>query len=108
MVEADERQTTLIFRSLRNTARVFKNSIADQVTGIESQPGDTDFKDLRPLVAGTRGRERCIEEGDIDGGIWTVGMVMGLIDDIPSCEDLIQRMVTEAQAVLSDRLACFD
>lgn len=105
MVEADERQTTLMFRSLRNTCRVFKNDISTQVVEIEAQPGDTDFADLQPLVAGVRGRERCIEEGDINDGIWTVGQVIGLIDDIPTCEELLQRIVSEARSILSDRIA---
>lgn len=104
MVEADERQTTLMFRTLRNTARVFKNSIADEVVEIEARPGDTDFKDLQPLVAGVRGRERCIEEGDIDDGIWTAGQVMGLINDIPSCEQLIQTMVKDCREIIAERL----
>ena len=104
MVAADERQTTLIFRSLKNTSRVFTNTVSTEVIGIEAQPGDTDFKDIQPLVAGVRGRERCIEGGDIDDGIWTVGQVMGLINDIPSCEDLIQTMVKECREVLEQRL----
>lgn len=108
MVAADETQTTLMFRTLRNTARVFKNDIAQQVVAIEARPGDTDFNELQPLVAGTRGRERCIEAGDIDDGIWTAGQVIGLINDIPSCEELISRMVKEAKATLQDRLSRFD
>ncbi|TDG14733.1 nitronate monooxygenase [Seongchinamella unica] len=104
MVEGDERQTTLMFRSLRNTARVFRNSVSEEVVRIEAQPGDTDFSDLQPLVSGARGRERCIEAGDVDDGIWTVGQVMGLIDDIPTCEELIQRMVAECESVIRDRL----
>lgn len=105
MVEADERQTTLMFRTLNNTARVFKNSISEQVLAIESQPGDTDFKDLQPLVAGARGRERCIEAGDIDDGVWTAGMVIGLINDIPTCEELVQTMVKDCQDIIKSRLA---
>ena len=104
MVEADERSTTLIFRTLRNTARVFKNSIAEKVIEIESQPGDTNFSDVQQYVSGARGRERCIEAGDLDDGIWTVGPVMGLIDDIPTCEELINRMVGEAKDSLNNRL----
>ena len=104
MVDADERQTTLIFRSLKNTCRVFKNSIAEQVTNIEAQPGETNFSDLQALVAGKRGRERCIEGGDMEDGIWTVGSVIGLINDIPTCEALIEGMVAEAKAVLNQRL----
>lgn len=108
MVESDETQTTLIFRSLRNTSRVFKNAVSEEVVEIESQPGETDFSDLQPLVAGTRGRERCIEGGDIDDGIWTVGTVMGLIHDIPTCDALIKRMVEEAQEVIRERAQALD
>lgn len=107
MVDANETDTTLMFRTLNNTARVFKNDIAKQVVEIEARDGDTDFSDLQPLVAGARGRERCIEEGEINDGIWTAGQVMGLIDDIPTCAELIERMVREAKATLQSRLATF-
>jgi NADH:quinone reductase (non-electrogenic) len=105
MVDADERCTTLMFRTLRNTARVFKNTVSAKVVEIEALPGDTDFADLKDLVAGVRGRERCIEAGEIDDGIWTAGMVMGLIHDIPSCETLIQRMIAEAKEAARERMA---
>ena len=109
MVEADELQTSLIFRSLNNTARVFKNAITEQVLAIEAEPGDTEFARVQPLVAGVRGREKCIEAGDINDGIWTVGPVMGLIDDIPTCQELIDRLVTDCEKVLKERvLAMFD
>ncbi|NKI16141.1 nitronate monooxygenase [Spongiibacter sp. KMU-166] len=104
MVDADERQTALIFRTLNNTARVFRNAIAEQVLEIEGKDGDTDFADLQPLVAGVRGREKVLEGGDTDDGIWTAGMVIGLIHDIPSCEELLQRMVTEAKEIIAERL----
>lgn len=108
MVGADETQTTLIFRTLKNTARVYKNEVTRQVLDVEVRPGETDFSELQPLVAGTRGRERCIENGEIDNGVWTVGQVMGLINDIPTCDELITRMVQEAEETLKSRLACFD
>ena len=72
---------------------------------IEAKPGDTDFSELQPLVAGKRGRENVLEKGDTDDGVWTAGLVMGLIDDIPSCQVLIERMVSEAEAIISKRLA---
>lgn len=103
MVEADERQTTLIFRTLRNTARVFRNSVASEVVSIEARPGDTNFADLQPLVAGVRGREQVLEAGDVEGGIWTAGQVIGLIDDIPTCAALLARMVEEARSVICAR-----
>lgn len=104
MVDADERQTTLIFRSLNNTARVFRNAIAEQVVEIESRDGKTDFADIQPLVAGARGRANVLEAGDIDDGIWTAGMVIGLINDIPSCQVLLDRMVSEAETIINKRL----
>ncbi|MCG8415403.1 MAG: nitronate monooxygenase family protein [Pseudomonadales bacterium] len=103
MVDATELDTALIYRSLRNTARVFKNSIAEQVLEIEGQPGPTDFEDIRPLVQGAKGRE-LFEEGDLDRGIWSAGMIVGLIDDIPTCEELINRIVGEAEDIINERL----
>lgn len=103
MVEASELDTALIYRSLRNTARVFKNSIAEKVVEIESRPGQTDFEDIRPLVQGAKGKE-LFEDGDLDRGIWSAGMVVGLIDDIPSCQELIERIVNEAEQVIKERL----
>ena len=104
MVEASELDTALIYRTLRNTARVFKNGIAEQVLEIEAQPGATEFADIQPLVAGVKGRA-LLESGELEQGIWSAGMVVGLIDDIPSCAELIERMVEEAQNIIKDRLA---
>lgn len=103
MVEASELDTALIFRSLRNTARVFKNSVAQQVVEIEGRPGPTQFEDLAPLVAGAKGRE-VMDKGELEYGIWTAGMVMGLIKDIPDCKTLVQRIVADAQEIITGRL----
>mgnify|MGYP001361008395 FL=1 len=103
MVDASELDTSLIYRSLRNTARVFKNSIAEQVLEIEAQPGETKFEDIRSLVQGVKGRE-LFDDGDLDKGIWSAGMVVGLIDDIPSCEELISRIVSDAEEIIGTRL----
>lgn len=104
MVDASELDTALIYRSLRNTARVFRNSIAEQVLAIEGQPGETRFEDIQPLVAGTRGKA-LLESGELDDGIWSAGMVVGLIDDIPSCAELVSRIVEEAETIIKQRLA---
>lgn len=103
MVDANETQTELIFRTMNNTARVFKNKIAMEVVAKEALPG-TEFKDIQPLVAGKRGKERCIEAGDLDDGIWAAGMVIGLIHDIPTCKELISTMVAEAEDIIKNRL----
>lgn len=103
MVDSDERQTALIFRTLKNTARVFKNSVAEKVVEIEGKPGQTDFNDLAPLVAGVKGRV-VMDEGDMDAGIWSAGMVIGLINDIPSCDELVSRIVGDARQIINGRL----
>ena len=104
MVDASELDTTLIYRSLRNTARVFKNSVAEQVVEIESRDGETKFEDIQPLVQGVKGRE-LFDGGDLDKGIWSAGMIVGLIDDIPSCEELVSRIVDEAEEIIRQRLS---
>ncbi len=103
MVEASELDTALIYRTLKNTARVFKNSVAERVLEIEAQEGPTRFEDIQPLVQGTKGRE-LFDDGDLEKGIWSAGMIVGLIDDIPSCEELITRIVAEAEEIISQRL----
>jgi nitronate monooxygenase len=102
MVKADERNTALMFRTLHNTARVFKNSVSKEVLRIESK-GNAKFEDVRELVSGQRGR-KVFENGDIDYGVWTAGEVMGLINDIPTCKELLSRMVKEAEEIIQGRL----
>jgi nitronate monooxygenase len=101
IVEASERDTALIFRTMRNTARVFKNSVADRVIEMEAQGGT--IEDIGPLVSGERGRA-AMAEGDLEGGIWSAGMVSGLIRDIPSCQQLIERIVSEAEELIVERI----
>jgi nitronate monooxygenase len=102
LVEADERDTTLIFRTMRNTARVFRNAVAEEVTKIESDGGT--IKDVAHLVSGERGRD-AMTKGEIDGGIWSAGMVTGLIHDIPTVAELVSRIVSEAETLIQQRVA---
>jgi nitronate monooxygenase len=101
MVANDERATNLIFRTMHNTARVAKNAISQQV--VELERGGAKFEDVRDLVAGARGKV-VYETGDPDHGIWSAGMVQGLIHDIPSCAELISRIVAGAEAIIQGRL----
>ncbi len=103
MVEAGERDTKLIFRTLRNTGRVLKNAVSEEVVAIETRPGGAEFKDIHPLVAGARGRA-ALEAGDVDGGLVWASQVMGLIDDIPSCAELIERIMSDCRAHLKKAL----
>jgi NADH:quinone reductase (non-electrogenic) len=101
MVENDERATELIFRTMRNTSRVAKNAISIQVAQMERDGAK--FEDVRELVAGTRGKV-VYETGDPDHGIWSAGQVQGLINDIPTCADLISRIVGGAEEIINGRL----
>jgi nitronate monooxygenase len=103
LVDNDERATNLIFRNFRNTGRVAKNSVSDQVVEIAARPGAV-FDDVRPLVAGARGRT-ALETGDLDAGLIWAGQIQGLIHDIPTCEQLISRIVSEAETLITSRLS---
>ena len=102
MTEADELSTNLMFRTMHNTARVFKNSVSSEVVEIEST-GTATFEDVKDLVAGQRGRV-VFEEGDLEHGIWSAGISVARVKDIPSCEERVSRLVTDAKNIIDDRL----
>lgn len=102
IVAGGERDTDLIFRPLRNTARVARNAVSRQVVDILAAGGQ--FEDVQELVAGTRGR-RVLEEGDLDLGTWTVGMVQGIVHDIPPVAELVRRITEEAEDLISRNLS---
>jgi NADH:quinone reductase (non-electrogenic) len=104
IVTASERDTELILRPLRNTSRVASNTVSREVVDVLADGGT--FDDVRELVSGARGR-KVYELGDTEHGIWTVGMVQGLIDDIPTCRDLLARIVDEAAVIAQRQLAAF-
>ncbi len=101
MVAHGEADTRLIMRSLRNTERVMHNPTVDKVLEIESR-GNTKIEDIAPLVAGTEGRE-MLEKGDTQKGVLAAGQCMGLIKDVPSCKELLDRIMEEATAIINDR-----
>jgi nitronate monooxygenase len=101
LVDANERDTRLMFRKLHNTARVLKNAVSDEVVKIENRPEGAKFEDIKHLVAGGRGRT-ALEGGDRDGGVITAGQIVGLINDIPTCKELIDRIVKECRTHLQD------
>ena len=101
IVEMDENQTQLIFRKFRNTARVYKNSVAVKVAEIEAAGGE--FKDVHQYVSGAN-QEKAWSTGDIEAGMVTAGMSGAFVNDIPTCHDLVQRIVGDARAIINDRL----
>jgi NADH:quinone reductase (non-electrogenic) len=102
VVEMDENQTRVIFRSFNNTARVYRNSVADEVAEVEAAGGD--FGQVHHLVSGAA-QDKAWSTGDIEAGMVTVGMCGGLINDIPSCEELVKNIVTDAEQIIRSRLA---
>ena len=105
LVDNDERGTHLIFRSLRNTARVGKNSVSEKVVEILKTP-DARFEDVAHLVRGAQGRV-LLETGDLDAGLVWAGQVQGLIHDIPTVGELIERIIREATDIVRGRLPGF-
>lgn len=102
IVEASELDTELIFRPLRNTSRVASNAISREAVQILDAGGA--FEDVRHLVNGERGRG-VYASGDVEAGVWSVGLVQGLIRDVPSATELVGRIVAEAEQVVRERLA---
>jgi len=103
LVANDERATNIIFRKFHNTGRVAKNSVSDQVVQIAAR-GDSTFDDVRPLVSGAKGRV-ALESGDLEAGLIWAGQVQGLIHDVPTCRELIDRIMRDAESIIAGRLA---
>merc|ERR1712217_628415 len=104
IIKSVETDTVLMFRQLHNTARVMRNTVSKQVEKLEKEKGmNLTFNDVASLVGGQRGRD-AEKNGDPEAGIWTAGQVVGLIDDIPTCKELMQRIVTEAETTVTNRL----
>jgi NADH:quinone reductase (non-electrogenic) len=103
IVENTELDTVLVGRNLRNTARVARNAVSEEVARIQRDPNST-FDDVKHLMAGARAREAVDKQGDVDGGIWSAGQSQALIHDIPTCEELVRNIMRQAQEV-RDKIA---
>ena len=103
IVAASELDTRLVMRPLRNTERVLSNDAVERILEKEKTLGaELKFEDIIEEVAGVY--PRIMMEGDMDAGAWSCGMVAGLIDDIPSCRELVDRIMTEAESIVRDRI----
>ena len=103
LVDNDEHATTLVMRSLKNTERVFKNETAMKVLEIEKEhPGD--FSKLRHLVKGDNYKNSFQVTGNTEDSVWSVGTVMGLINDIPTCQELTDKIVNDAENIIRGRM----
>ncbi len=107
LVAATELDTRLIMRPLRNTERVLSNRAVEKILQIEREKAaageQVGIEDVRHLVAGSENR-KVLQQGEMDAGAWSCGMVAGLIHDIPSCKELIDRIMDEANGLIRERL----
>lgn len=104
IVAASELDTRLIMRPLRNTERVLANAAVDKIVEIEKAKGaDLGIEDIMELVGGVY--PKVMQDGEMDIGAWSCGMVAGLIHDIPTCKELISGMMSEAEEIIKGRLA---
>ncbi len=106
IVAASELDTRLVMRPLRNTERVMNNKAVEKLLEIEKEKGDDlQFTDVIEQVAGVY--PKIMQEGTMDAGAWSCGMVAGLINDIPTCQELIDNIMAEADAIINERLKGF-
>ena len=102
LVRASELDTRLIMRPLRNTERVLNNAGVERLLETERRLGDQiTFQDIAPEVAGVY--PRIMKDGDMDAGGWSCGMVAGLIHDVPTVKELIDRIMAEAEEIIRHR-----
>ena len=105
ILDASELDTRLILRPLRNTERVLNNIAVERLLSKEQALGrEQKFKDINEEVAGVN--PRVMQGGEMAAGAWSCGMVAGLIHDIPSCKELIDRTISEAEVMVRVRLGC--
>ena len=106
IVAASELDTRLVMRPLRNTERVLKNAAVERLLEKEKALGPKlQFQDIIEEVAGVY--PKIMTEGDMEAGAWSCGMVVGLINDIPTCKELIDRIMAQAEDIIRNRLERF-
>jgi len=106
IVNASELDTRLIMRALRNTERVLDNPAVERLLAKEKSLGDIiKFEDIIPEVAGVY--PKIMKDGDMGAGAWSCGMVVGLINDVPTCKELIDRIMAQAESIIRQRLEAF-
>ena len=102
LVDATERDTQVLMRTLRNTARFLKNENTEKVLEIESR-GNATIDDIKQYMSGLEGK-KMIETGDMTSGVFSAGQVIGLIRDIPTVKELIDRIISEARELMTEKL----
>ena len=104
IIDNDERATQIIFREFRNTARVARNAISEEIVAISRQPGAS-FADVAHLASGERGRREVLGDGSMDGGLWWAGQAQGLIDAVLTCREVVDGIMADAESIIRKRLS---
>lgn len=99
IVRNSELDTQIVFREFKNTSRVARNSISEEIARISRQPGAT-FADVAELASGVRGRSEVLEQGHMEGGMWWASQAQGLIDEVGTCAEVVDKIVSEALAIV--------
>jgi len=103
IVANTERDTVVVFRKFRNSARVARNSVSEEILEISAREGTT-FEDIAHLASGARGREQVLVQGDVEGGMWWAGQAQGLIHEVASCREVVNTIVSDAEQIIRERL----
>lgn len=103
IVANSELDTQIVFREFRNTARVARNSVSTEIAEISARPGAA-FADIAHLASGARARKNVYLDGDVEDGMWWASQAQGLIDEVADCATVVQQILTDARAIVSDRL----
>lgn len=103
IVANSELDTVVVFRQFHNSARVARNTISEQIAEIGARPGAT-FEDVAELASGARGRSEVLGAGNMEGGMWWAGQAQGLIDEVDTCANVLNKIITDAEAIISERL----
>ncbi|MFI2559857.1 NAD(P)H-dependent flavin oxidoreductase [Nocardia farcinica] len=103
IVDNSERDTLIVFREFHNSARVARNAVSEEIAAISRKAGAT-FDDVAHLASGARARERVYGDGEIDGGLWWAGQAQGLIHEIGSCQEVVDRILADAHRIVTETL----
>jgi nitronate monooxygenase len=103
IVANDERATQIVFREFHNTARVARNAVSEEIVEISKRPGAT-FEDIAHLASGARGRAEVLGKGEMDGGLWWASQAQGLIHEVGTCAEVVDKIMAEAEDLVTQRL----
>jgi NAD(P)H-dependent flavin oxidoreductase YrpB (nitropropane dioxygenase family) len=103
IVANSERDTLIVFREFHNSARVARNAISEEIAAISRRPGAS-FADVAHLASGVRGREQVYGRGDVEDGLWWASQAQGLIDEVGTCQEVVDEILLDARNIIKGRL----